>query len=167
MANPSTHPQGKDREPFDTESDSARSFLEALERDRGTVLLSESEYQEMRHLVLVELARGPSLKPSTLVTFGVVGLILFVFFILGLVVLARGTSSDWPLAAATGGCIGMWAFMVWQYVTGIRQQSRLSLKERLAEVEELRQCRLITQEEYEHIYGSIHLSRGVPLEPEK
>jgi cytochrome c-type biogenesis protein CcmH/NrfG len=38
----------------------------------------------------------------------------------------------------------------------------MSLRERLAELEELRAHRLITQEEFESIYAALHMSRGVP-----
>jgi hypothetical protein len=148
------------------DSDSARDFLQSLERQRGTRLLSENDYREMRDAVLLELARGPRLKASTLLTLGVVGLILFGFLFIGLAMLLNGPT-DWLLAVASGGCLGLWGYVVWQYVTSVRHQARLSLRERLEELEELRRHALITQLEFERIYAAVHSSRGIPLEPEK
>ena len=42
----------------------------------------------------------------------------------------------------------------------------MSLQERLAELEDLRQNHLISQEEFEQIYAALHMSRGVPPQPE-
>jgi hypothetical protein len=161
---PSKFPPG--RESFDSGSDSAREFLESLERERGTKLLSESDYHELRRWVLLELEKGPHLRTSTLLTFGVVGLILFGFFVIGLAMLASHGTLDWLLAASSGCCLLLWGYLLWRYIAGVREQSRMSLQERLAELEDLRQNHLISQEEFEQIYAALHMSRGVPPQPE-
>ena len=152
-------------EEFAADSDSAKDFLQSLERHRGTRLLEEADYQEQRAWVLLELQRGPHLRVSTLVTFGVVGLILFGFFLIGLGGLVNRGAAEWLLATASGCCLLWWGYLFWRYVSGIREQSRMSLQERLAELEELRSSNLISQHEYEQIYGALHMSRGVPPEP--
>jgi len=117
----------------------------------------------MREAVLAELARGPRLKASTLFTLGVVGLILFSFLVVGVAMLIHHGLGDWLLASASAGCLALWAYVVWQYVSGVRQQSQMSLQDRLDELEELRRSNLVTQDEFERIYAAIHSSRGVPL----
>jgi hypothetical protein len=138
--------------------DSARAFLEALAQDRGTKLLPEPEYQQARELVLAELATGPRPRTFTLVTFLVVGLILFSFFLIG-ISMWLNQSREWILAISSGGCLLVWARMIWQYRAGLRQQATMTLQSRLDEIEELRQAQLITQYEYETIYAAILSSR--------
>ena len=151
-------------EEFGADSDSAKDFLQSLERHRGSRLLDEADYQEQRAWILLELQRGPHLRVPTLVTFGVVGLILFGFFLIGLAMLLNRGAAEWLLAASSGCCLLWWGYLLWRYVSGIREQSRMSLQERLAELEELRSCHLISQQEYEQIYAALHMSRGVPPE---
>lgn len=146
------------------ELDSARGVLESLERDRGTRLLSESDYREMRQAVLVELAHGPRLRTSTLVTFGVVALLLFGLFLLGLAALFESGLGDWLLAAASGGCIAMLVYVARQYISAVRNHSRMSLRERLDELADLRRVNLITLDEYERIHAAILMNRGVPYQ---
>ena len=152
------------REPFDADSDSAKEFLESLERERGTRLLSETDYQELREWILQELERGPHLRLSTLLTFGVVGLILFGFLLVGLAMWMNHSTFDWLLAVSSASCLLLWGYLLRRYITGVREQSRMSLQERLAELEELRHSNLISQVEFEQIYAALHMSRGVPPE---
>lgn len=151
-----TDPAG--RNPAD-DADSARAFLESLERERGTKLLSQAEFEEMRRWVLLELARGPRLQTSTLMTFSVVGLILFVFLLFGLHHWLQGGPSEWLLAVSSGACLGLWGWVLRRYVVGIRQQARMSIQQRLDEVEDLRRGGLITREEFEEVYSAILSSR--------
>ena len=141
------------------QSDSARSFLESLAEDRGTRMLSEEEYQESRRLVLKELATGPRPRAFTLVTFGIIGLIVLGFLMVGLIMAFDRQARDWLLAVSSGGCLLMWAYILWQYLSGLRQQAQMSLQARLDEVEELRRNQLISQGEYEQIYAAILSSR--------
>ena len=141
------------------DSDSAREFLESLARDRGTKLLPEQDYQEMRRAILDELARGPHLRTATLFTFGVVGLLLFGLLLVGLAMWTQGGPADWLLTVSSGGCLIICVWFLQRYIVGIREQSRMSVQERLTEVEELRRHQLISQSEYEEIYAAIHSSR--------
>jgi len=152
-------------EEFESDSDSAKDFLLSLEKNRGTALLNEADYQEQRALVLLELRRGPHLRVSTLVTFGVVGVMLFGFLLIGLAMLLNRGAVEWLLATSSGCCLLWWGYLLWRYVSGIRAQSRMSLQERLAELEDLRRNNLISQAEYEEIYAALHMSRGVPPQP--
>jgi len=147
---------------FESDSDSAREFLESLERQRGSRLLNETDYRELRGWVLMELEKGPHLRIPTLLTFGVVGLLLFAFLLIGLEMLTDHNSREWLLALASGCCLLLWGYFLWRYVAGIREQARMSLQERLTELEDLRHSNLISQTEFEKIYAALHMSRGVP-----
>lgn len=146
---------------FAPDSDSARSVLEALALDRGTRLLSEQDYQEMRATILAELARGPHLRLSTLITFGVVALILFGLFVLGLALWVQTGPAEWLLTVSSGGCLLLCGEFLRRYIAGVRQQSRMSVQERIDELADLRRHALITQPEYEEIYAAI-LSCRIP-----
>lgn len=146
--------------------DSAKAVLISLAADRGGIL-TEAEYREMRGTVLSELAMGPRLALSTLVTFGVVGVILLGFFMVGFFVWLHHPRTEWLLLASTLFCMGLWVYVLRKYLRGVRELSRLSVLERLTEVTELRDSKLISQEEFESIYASIHMNRGVPERPER
>ncbi len=141
--------------------DSARGVLESLELDRGTRLLSEQDYQEMRATVMAELTRGPHLRVSTLITFGVVGLILFGLFMVGLALWIHSGPAEWLLTVSSGSCLLLCGEFLRRYVAGVRQQSRMTVQERLEELEDLRRHHLVSQPEYEEIYAAI-LSCRIP-----
>jgi len=142
--------------------DSARTILESLERDRGSHLLPEAEFQSARQLVLTELAEGPRPARSTLLTFGAVGVLLATCFAIGLFMLTNPNWIDPWLALAAGGGLIAWGYLLRSYLVSMREQAQMSLQERLHELEELRAHQLLTQDEYEHIYAALHISRGVP-----
>lgn len=143
--------------PFETD-DSPAVVLRELESARGH-LFSEKEYLAIREAILDELACGPRPHLSTLLTFGAVGMLLFVFTAIGLWILLHELVSDYTLLI-TGVCAcGVWLFFFHGYWSSIRQNSRRPLNERLAELEDLRARRLLTREEYERVLASILLAR--------
>lgn len=144
------------------EPDSARTVLEALAQDRGTRLLPEEDYQEMRTAILQELAEGPRLKGSMLVTFTAVGLLLLAFLGIGVAMTFRHGPAESLLIVAATVSLGFWAWLLRQYIVSVHDQARMSIRARLAELEELRVHRLISQEEFETIYAAIHMTRGAP-----
>jgi hypothetical protein len=145
------------------DDDSASTVLRGLERERGRAF-NEKEYQEMRQSVIDELARGPRVRVSLLLTFGVVGLILLSLTLLG-VVLAFAEEPEYTLAGAGAVALGVWAYLLRSYLRGVREQSRLSRSERLAEIKQLRQDSLISQQEYDHLFAALHSSRGLREKP--
>jgi len=138
--------------------DSPVAVLQGLEEDRRTIL-TEKEYREMRQSVLDELCRGPRCRPSTVATFLVVGLLLFVLLVIGLALWIDRQVPDLMLPGVTAAALVAWAYLLRGYVKAVRQNAALSINRRLAELEELRARQLITREEYDRIYAAIHMSR--------
>jgi hypothetical protein len=144
--------------PDPVDDDSPTTVLQSLEKDRGTVL-TESEYREIRELIVEELARGPKPRPTLLVTFAVIGLLLFALSVIGVAIVFQGIIRDFTLAAASICALGVWAYLLRGYFKSLREQASRSLRERLAELEELRVRKLISQEECDRIYAAIHMGR--------
>jgi len=142
--------------------DSAIAAFRWLEEGRGD-FLSQAEYQKLRKAVVEELARGPSAPLFTLLTFGTVGLLLLGLLLLGIIVLGHD-AREYLLALASMGALAVWSYLFWSYLRGIRQQSRVSLDKRLAELEELRSQGLISREEYDYIRAGILISRQLARE---
>jgi hypothetical protein len=143
----------------DTDQDSNRALLAALERERRSVF-TEKEYREMRDAILRELSRGPRLEWSLLITFWLIGLLCLGLLILGLILFFREAVPDLALTIASVGALAMWAFVLRSYLRDVRRRSGRALMERLAEIKELRQVNLITQEEHDRIYAAIMMSRS-------
>lgn len=143
-------------------ADSARAILESLAQDRGTRLLPEEDYQEMRSAILQELADGPRLRGSMLVTFAAVGLLLLAFLGIGVAMALRHGPAEVVLIGAATVSLGFWGWLLRQYLVSVRDQARMSIRARLAELEELRGHQLISQAEYETIFAAIHMTRGAP-----
>jgi hypothetical protein len=138
--------------------DSPVTVLQELERERGA-LFTEKEYREMRDAVLEELARGPKPRRSLLVTFGVIGLLLFILTVIGFYIVARQMVHDFTLAVVGLCALGVWGHLLRGYLKALKLHAQRSVRERLVELEELRAHRLLTQEEVDRIYASIHMGR--------
>jgi len=134
--------------------DSAVSMLRHLEAERGQSL-SEADYQELRRAVLAELAGGARLRPFTLFTFAIVELGLLGLTALGLVSAQGPHLSDYGLAIASGLAFLSGIGFLWFVVGGIREDTQRPLAERLQELDELRQLRLIDEEEFQEIRAHI------------
>jgi hypothetical protein len=144
--------------PNETEDDSPTVVLRSLEQERGTIFSNE-EYQQMREAIIEELARGPKPRLSLLLTFGFIGLLLLALTVIGFALVWRGMVADVTLGIVGVCALGVWAYLLRGYLAAVRKQSSRSLGERLAELEELRVQRLISQIEYEHILAAIHMGR--------
>jgi hypothetical protein len=145
-----------DRDPPD--NDSAVAVLRALEEERHS-LFGEAEYRKYRKCILDELAGGARCRPSTLVTFAVVGALLLAGLILGLYIRFGTVPGDGLLALTSTAALGAWGYLLFAYVRGVRREARRTLDARLAELEELRASQLISREEYEFIQAGILSSR--------
>lgn len=140
--------------------DSPVTVLQELERERGT-LFTETEYREMRDVVIEELARGPKPRVTLLVTFGVIGLLLFILTVIGFYIVARQVVHDFTLAIVGLCALGVWGHLLRGYLKTLKMYAQRSVRERLAELEELRTHRLLTQAEVDRIYASIHMGRDL------
>jgi hypothetical protein len=138
--------------------DSAVSMLRHLDAERGRSF-TEHDYQELRRAVLDELAGGARLRPFTLFTFAIVELGLLVLTAIGIVNAHGSHLSDYSLALASGLAFLCGAGFLWFVVGGIRQDSQRSLAERLQELDELRQLRLVSDEEFHEIRSYVLNSR--------
>ena len=138
--------------------DSNRALLAALEEERR-LLLTEKEYWELRDEILRELARGPKLERSFLLTLSVVGFLCLSLIVAGIILFLRKILPDIALAAVSFGALMIWAFVFRSYFRDVRERSGRALMERLAEIKELREANLITLEEYDWIYAAIMMSR--------
>jgi hypothetical protein len=150
-------PENSGTNPLETD-DSPAVILRDLERERGR-LFSEREYRAIRESILDELARGPRPHLSTLLTFGTVGGLLFIFTAAGLWIVLRQLVSDYTLLISGICACGVWVFFFHGYWSSIRQNALRPLSKRLAELQDLRARNLITLEEYERIFASILLAR--------
>ncbi|MBN2505557.1 MAG: hypothetical protein JXQ71_02565 [Verrucomicrobia bacterium] len=139
--------------------DSPSAVLRLLEEDRGTVY-SEEEYGKLRTAVIEELAHGPVCRGSTLLTFGVIGVLLLLVTLVGVFILVQGVVADFTLAMVGGASIAAWGYVVWGYRKGFRNHALRTLEERLVELEELRRQSLITTDEYDRIYAAVHMGRA-------
>ncbi len=113
----------------------------------------------MRRAILDELARGPHLRVSTLVTFGVIGLLLCGFLVVGIGMLVHHGAAEWLLVTASSSCLLLWGWLLRSYVAGVRSQARMSIQERLAEIEDLHLHGMISREEFDDLYAAILSSR--------
>src|SRR5688572_23516842 len=143
-----------DRASVSLMDDSAVEILRSIEEERGK-MFTETEYREMRQVVLDELAHGARCRPFTLVTFGVILLGLAAMFVIGLIT-ATGTSlSDLALPLVSAAAMLAVGWFVWSYFRGLRYDAFRSLDERLAELEQLRVLNLVSAEEYATIHAHI------------
>ncbi len=140
--------------------DSPVAVLQELERERGA-LFTEKEYREMRDAVIEELARGPKPRRSLLVTFGVIGLLLFILTVIGFYIVARQMVHDYTLAIVGLCSLGVWGHLLRGYLKTLKLHAQRSVRERLAELDELRAHCLLTQAEVDRIYASIHMGRDI------
>jgi hypothetical protein len=138
--------------------DSAVELLRDIEDERGK-LFSEAEYQDMRRLVLDELAHGARCRPFTWFTFSVVILGLAGLVVVGLV-MARGNSlPDFALPIVSAGALSVSIYFLWNYLRGLKEDAFRSLDHRLAELQQLRELGLVSSEEYASIEAHILISR--------
>lgn len=140
------------------EDESPVAILRHLEEERGR-MFSETEYREMRKAVLEELAHGARFRPFTVFTFAVVGLGLLAMIFIGLATSAGRTAGDYALAIISTCALIATGYFFWSCLRGIKLDALRSLDTRLAEVEQLREARLITTEEYQNIHAHILIAR--------
>jgi hypothetical protein len=146
--------------PNETKDDSATVVLRSLEQERGTVF-TEKEYREIRESVIEELARGPRPRRSLLVTFGVIGLLLLSLTVTGFYIVGRQMVHDYTLAIVGLCALGVWGYLLRGYLKTLKLHAQRSVRERLAELEELRGHRLLSQDEVDRVYAAIHMGRDV------
>jgi len=140
------------------DDDSAVAILRHLEEERGK-MFTEAEYQEMRGTVLDELAHGARLRPFTLFTFAVIALGLVGMLIIGLVVSPGQSAGDYALAAVSALALAAVGYFFWFCLRGIKLDTLRTLDARLAELEQLREARLISTEEYHRLQAHILIAR--------
>lgn len=122
-------------------------------------MFTEAEYREMRGTVLDELARGARIRPFTLFTFGAVMTGLLVVLVIGLVHASNQASGDWLLAIVSGLALLGAGYFFWSCLRGIDLDTLRSLDARLAELEQLRENRLVSPDEYHQIQAHILIAR--------
>jgi hypothetical protein len=140
------------------DDDSAVAILRHLEEERGK-MFTEAEYQEMRGTVLEELAHGARLRPFTLFTFAVIALGLVVLLVIGLIVSPGQSAGDYALAVVSAIALAAVGYFFWFCLRGIKLDTLRTLDARLAELEQLREARLISTEEYHRLQAHILIAR--------
>ena len=140
------------------DDDSAVAILRHLEEERGK-MFTEAEYREMRGTVLDELARGARIRPFTLFTFGVLLLGLSALLVIGLVHAWGKAAGDYALALASAAALLAAGYFFWSCLHGIKLDAFRSLETRLAELEQLREHRLVSPDEYHQIQAHILIAR--------
>jgi hypothetical protein len=141
---------------FDDES--AVTILRHLEEERGK-LFTEAEYREMRGTVLDELAHGARLRPFTLFTFATIGLGLLALLVIGVASASGNRIGDYTLALVSAVALATAGYYFWSCLRGIRQDAQRSLDTRLAELEQLREHRLVSPDEYHQLQAHILIAR--------
>lgn len=154
----SDHDQNQKSRTITIDDDSAVNVLRQLEEERGK-MFNEAEYQEMRQTVLDEIAHGARLRPFTIFTFAVILLGLVGLFVVGLATASGTTMGDYLLALVSGVALLAAGYFFWSTVSGIRLDAQRSLDARLGELEQLREQRLISTEEYDQIQAYILIAR--------
>jgi len=122
-------------------------------------MFTEAEYQKMRNAVLEELAHGARLRPFTVFTFAVVGAGLLAMLVIGLTVSPGRTVGDYALALVSAVALAAVGYFFWFCLRGIKLDTLRSLDARLAELEQLREARLISTEEYQRLQAHILIAR--------
>lgn len=140
------------------DDDSPVTLLRHLEEERGK-LFTEDEFQKMRSTVLEELAHGARLRPFTLFTFAVIALGLLGLLVIGLVVSPNQSAGDYALAVVSAIALAAVGYFFWFCLRGIKRDTLRTLDARLAELEQLRETRLISTEEYQRIQAHILIAR--------
>jgi hypothetical protein len=140
------------------DDDSAVAILRHLEEERGK-MFTEAEYHEMRGTVLEELAHGARIRPFTLFTFAVIALGLLAMLVIGLIVTPGQSAGDYALAAVSAVALIAAGYFFWSCLHGIKLDAQRSLDARLAELEQLREHRLVSPDEYHQIQAHILIAR--------
>ena len=154
----SDHDQNQKSRPITIDEDSAVNVLRQLEEERGK-MFNEAEYQEMRRTVLDEIAHGARLRPVTIFTFAIILLGLVGLLVVGLATASGTAMGDYLLALVSGVALLAAGYFFWSTVSGIRLDAQRSLDARLSELEQLREQRLISTEEYDQIQAYILIAR--------
>src|SRR5882672_10384196 len=153
-----TQRQGQEPAVEKLDDDSAVTILRHLEEERGK-MFTEAEYREMRGTVLDELAHGARLRPFTLFTFGTVGLGLLALLVIGVAAASGNKVVDYTLALASAVALATAVYYFWSCLQGIKQDAQRSLDSRLAELEQLREHRLVSPDEYHQLQAHILIAR--------
>jgi len=140
------------------DDDSPVTLLRHLEEERGK-MFTEAEYLEMRGAILEELAHGARLRPFTLFTFAVVAAGLLAMLVIGLTISTGKIAGDYALALVSAVALVAVAYFFWFHARGIKLDAFRSLDARLAELEQLRQARLVSMDEYERLQAHILIAR--------
>jgi hypothetical protein len=140
------------------DDDSAVTVLRHLEEERGK-LFTEVEYREMRGTILDELANGARLRPFTLFTFATISLGLLALLIVGMAGVSGNKTGDYALAFASAAALATVGYYFWSCLRGIKLDAQRSLDSRLAELEQLREHRLVSTDEYHHLQAHILIAR--------
>jgi len=140
------------------DDDSAVTVLRHLEEERGK-LFTEAEYQEMRSTILDELSNGARLRPFTLFTFATITLGLLALLIVGVAGVSGNRTGDYALALASAAALVTVGYYFWSCLRGIKLDAQRSLDSRLAELEQLREHRLVSPDEYHQIQAHILIAR--------
>ena len=140
------------------DDDSAVTILRHLEEERGK-MFTEAEYLEIRGAILDELAHGARIRPFTLFTFAVVGAGLLAMLALGLAIGSGRALSDYALALISAAALMTVGHFFWSFLRGIKLDAIRSLDSRLAELEQLRELRLVSTEEYQRLQAHILIAR--------
>jgi len=140
------------------DDDSAVTLLRHLEEERGKTF-TETEYREMRGTVLDELAHGARIRPFTLFTFATVALGLLTLLVIGLIHASSKAVEDYALAMVSAVALLAAGYFFWSYLQGIKLDTLRSLDARLAELKQLHENHLISQDEYHQIQAHILIAR--------
>lgn len=140
------------------DDDSAVTVLRHLEDERGK-MFTEAEYQEMRSTILDELALGARLRPFTLFTFATISLGLLALLVIGVTGISGNRTGDSALALASAAALATVGYYFWSCLRGIKLDAQRSLDSRLAELEQLREHRLVSTDEYHHLQAHILIAR--------
>jgi hypothetical protein len=140
------------------DDDSAVDLLRYLGEERGK-MFTEAEYREMRDTVLDELAHGARIRPFTLFTFGIVAVGLLVMLVIGVINASSKAADDYTLAVVSAVALLAAGYFFWSCLRGVKLDTLRTLDARLVELEQLREARLISTEEYHRLQAHILIAR--------
>jgi hypothetical protein len=140
------------------EEDSAAMALQGLEKGRRE-FLTEAEYQMMRRGILEQLKRGPRVRPLTVLTFAFLGVLALAFALFATFTVPIYPGVGYGPVITGIAAVGLWALLVRGYYLGFSKEVNRSLDQRLAELEEVREQKLVSDEEYQQVLAGILISR--------
>ena len=147
---------GQRASPVVADEESAVAVLQYLNAERGK-MFTEADHQEMRSAILDELAHGARMRGFTLFTFAFIAVGLAGLLVAGIV--AARQTRDFTLPVVSTAALVALLYFFWNLSRGIKSDAFRTLDARLAELVQLREHGLVSEDEFTEIQAHILMAR--------